>query len=128
MSHVTANLAFQLQSLLLGRLRELPLKRIFLPAVPSFFTFMMSLALSQGSSFSRLVERHCMRLMLFAFWAICFDFFGNIHVSHNQLCIKKTTRTLILFRRSSRLSGNCDFERWIIHGVDLENICLDTSF
>jgi len=106
MSHVTANLTFQLQGLLLGRFREFSLKRIFLPTVSSFFALMVTLALGQSSSFSSLVECHCMCLMLFALWAECFDFFGNIHVGHDQLCIKKTTRTLILFRRSQRLLAN----------------------
>jgi hypothetical protein len=115
MSHVTANLAFQFQGLLLGRFRELSLKRIFLPAISSLLTLMVSLAFGQSSPLSSLVKRDRMCLMLFAFRAVCFDFFGNIHVSHDQLCIKKTTRTLILFRRSPKVRDRRDFEGCLIH-------------
>src|SRR4030042_7095316 len=98
MSHITADFALQPQSLFLGGLRELPLKRILLPTVPSLLPLMMTLAFCQRPPLPSLVKRDCMSLMLLAFRAVCLDLFGNIHVDHNRLCIKKTTRTLILFR------------------------------
>jgi hypothetical protein len=97
MSHVPANLALQLQRLLLGRLGELSLKRILLPTVTSLFSRVLTRTFSQGSRLANLVETNRVSLMLFTFLAIGFDFFGNIHSSHDQLCIKNPHMFLYFF-------------------------------
>jgi len=97
MSCVTANLALQLQSLLLGRLGKFSLKWILLPTVPSLFSLMCPLAFRHWSPLSRLVKRDCMGLMLLALWAVSCDLLWNVHLNHYQLCIKKTRMHLYFF-------------------------------
>jgi hypothetical protein len=98
MPHVTTNLTLQLQSLLLRCLRKLPLKRILLTTITPFLPqAVVALAFSQRPTFPSLIQRDRMSLMLLASRTVRLYFFGNIHLIHDQLCIKKTTRTLILF-------------------------------
>ena len=98
MSHVAADFAFQLQGLLLGRFRELPLKRVFLSTIPPLFSqAVMTFALGQRSPLSSLIQGHRMSLMLLASWTIRLDFLGNIHAIHDQLCIEKLPPFLYFF-------------------------------
>ena len=94
---VTANLAFQLQSLLLSSLRKLSLKRIFLTTIPTFLPIMVPFPFRQSPTLTRLVKRNRMNLMLLTFSTVSCDLFRNIHLYHYQPSIEKTTMFLYFF-------------------------------
>ena len=64
---------------------------------------MLTLTFGQGSAFASLIKSDGVSLMPFTFWTICFYFLGNVHVSHDQLCIKK--RQILLYFFASSRSG-----------------------
>ena len=97
MPHETADLALQLQSLLFCCFRKLPLERVLLSSITSLFSLVLTLTLGQGSAFASLVESDRMSLVLFTLWTVCFYFLGDVHVRHDQLCIKKRQVLLYFF-------------------------------
>jgi transcriptional antiterminator len=105
-SHVTADFAFNPQSLFFGCFGEFSLERIFLSAVASFFSFMVAFAFRQGSTLSSLVQGDRVNLVNLASRTERPNFFRNIHVNHYQLCNRENIRILILFllfQQESRL-------------------------
>ena len=99
MPHVTTNLTLQLQSLLLSRLRKLPLKRILLPTIPTLLPqTMVTLTLRQRPTLPHLIQRNRMSLMLLTPWTIRLNLFGNIHPTSRPTLHKEATPVLILFR------------------------------
>jgi hypothetical protein len=99
--HVTTDLALKPQSLLLRRLRKLTLQRILLPTITPLFPSVSTLTLRQGTTFSRLVQRNRVILMLLAVRTVSPNFFGNIHGIRIQLSINETHAFLYLFRQSA---------------------------
>jgi hypothetical protein len=81
-AHVTANLAFKAQSLLLGGFGEFLLEGIFLSSVTFFFACVVAFAFCHGAAFAWFVKGHCVCLVSFTFWAVRGDFFWNVHVFH----------------------------------------------
>jgi hypothetical protein len=79
-AHVTADFAFKAQGLFFGSFGKFALKRVFLSAVAFLFAFVMAFAFGEGSAFSSLVQANGVSLVSFTFWAVCGDFFWNIHV------------------------------------------------
>jgi len=106
MSHVTADLAFQFQSLFLSSLRKFPLKRILLPAVTSFLPRMSPFPFGHSPTLSSLVKRNRMSLMLLAFGTESCHFFRNIHSCHYQSSNENTTVFLYFFTMRGRPSDN----------------------
>jgi hypothetical protein len=96
-SGVAADLALELQGLLLGRLGEFSLKRILLAPVATLLSLMVTFSFGQGPPLSRLVKRNRMNLMLPTLRTVSRDLLRNIHYYHYQLSIEKTTVFLYFF-------------------------------
>ena len=96
MIHVVAGLTLEAQGLLLGGFGELFLKRIFLSAVPFFFSIVMAFTFCHGAAFAGFVEGDSVSLMNFTFWTVSLYFFRNVH-GIDQLCIKETYAFLYFF-------------------------------
>ena len=102
MTHITANLALQLERLLLRCLGKLSLKRIFLPTISPFLPqTVVAFPFGHRSTFPSLIESDRMNLMLFTPGTVRLHFLRNIHFIHDQLCIKEAAHVLILFPPSS---------------------------
>jgi len=98
MSGVAADLALQLQSLLLRRFSKLSLKRILLSPVPLLFSqSMAAFTLREWSALASLIKSNRMSLVLLTPWTVCSYFLGNVHYSHNRLCIRRLHTFLYFF-------------------------------
>ena len=97
MSHVTTNFALYPESLLLGSLGKLSLKRIFLSTVAHFLPFVVTFTLSQSSAFSGLVQANRMILMNLTLRTVRPDFLRNVHVNSLLAFLKENKHALILF-------------------------------
>jgi len=95
--HETADLALQPQCLLFRGFGEFFLERVFLSTVAFFFAFVVAFTHCHGSAFACFVQGDGVSLMNFTFRTVCCDFFGNVHLIHDQLCIKKTCVFLYFF-------------------------------
>jgi len=104
---ITANFAFQLQSLFLRCFRKFPLKRVLLSTVAFLLSAVLAFALCQGSPLSSLVKGNRVSLMLLTFRTVRSNFFRNVHTSRQQLCIKKTHILLYFFNNFLRPSRQC---------------------
>jgi len=100
--HVTTNLALITQRLLLRRLSELTLKRIFLSTITFLFPRVSTLTLRQRSSLSSLVQRDRVNLMRLTMRTVSINFLGNIHGYRNQLSNRETHAFLYLFRSTPK--------------------------
>jgi hypothetical protein len=116
-THVTANFAFQAQSLFLGGFGEFFLQRETLSTVAFFFAGVVAFAFSHSAAFTCFVQGHSVSLMLLAFGAVRRYFFRNVHVFTFQRTNKNTASS---YTFSAFLADNGLFVRFDCAVVLLE--------